>query len=166
MLEVTQLTVQNRVRDLSLSVAPGEILSIVGSLGSGKTTLIRALAGLEPATGGRITFEGQEVLAAVKAGRIGVVLPEQKLPGRLRPGEVLRLFAQLRAIGTERIEPLLASLGLSEVAGRPVDKLRPGEQARLRLAVALLSDPAILLLDEPIGGCGSGLGAHPGRCDR
>lgn len=151
MLEVTQLTVQNRVRDLSLSVAPGEILAIVGSMGSGKTTLIRALAGLEPATGGQIRFEGQEVLAAVKAGRIGVVLPEQKLPGRLRPGEILRLFAQLRGIGTERIEPLLASLGLSEVAGRQFDKLRPGEQARLRLAIALLCDPAILLLDEPIG---------------
>lgn len=151
MLEVTQLTVQNRVRDLSLSVAPGEILAIVGSLGSGKTTLIRALAGLEPATDGRITFEGQEVLAAVKAGRIGVVLPEQKMPGRLRPGEILALFAQLRSIGTARIEPLLASLGLTEVAARQYDKLRPGEQARLRLAVALLSDPAILLLDEPIG---------------
>lgn len=151
MLEVTQLTVQNRVRDLSLSVAPGEILAIVGSLGSGKTTLIRALAGLEPATGGRITFEGQEVLAAVKAGRIGVVLPEQKLPGRLRPGEVLRLFAQLRGMGTERIEPLLTNLGLAEAAGQTFDKLRPGEQARLRLAIALLSDPAILLLDEPIG---------------
>lgn len=151
MLEVSQLRVQNRVHDLSLTVAPGEILAIVGSQGSGKTTLIRALAGLEPATNGRITFEGQEVLAAVKAGRIGVVLPEQKLPGRLRPPEILRLFAQLRAIGTERVEPLLASLGLSEASGRPFDKLRPGEQARLRIAIALLSDPALLLLDEPIG---------------
>lgn len=150
MLEVAQLSVPERVQELSLSLAPGEIVAIVGSQGSGKTTLIRALAGLEPAMTGRITFADQPLLAAVQSGAIGVVLPEHRFQGRLKPAEILRMIAQLRGLKSDRIDSLLTNLGLAE-ATRPFDKLRPGEQARLRLAVALLSDPQILLLDEPIG---------------
>jgi ABC-2 type transport system ATP-binding protein len=150
-LDIAQLTVPGRLQDLSLALDAGEILAVVGSQGSGKTTLIRALAGLEPIVAGRITFRGQAFHDAVRAGIVGIVLPQQQFPARLRADEILHLFARLRGLGASRIEPLLATLGLQEVARRRFDKLRPGEQARLRLAAALLSDPALLLLDEPIG---------------
>ena len=141
---------------VDLDVAPGEVVALLGPSGSGKSTLLRCVAGLQPPRRGRIGIGGQD-MAGVPVERRGVGLVFQDhalLPHRDVAGNV-GLGPRLHGLGpaevAARVAAVLADVGLSHLAHRPVDALSGGEQQRVALARALAVRPRLLLLDEPYG---------------
>ncbi|MFN8475764.1 MAG: ABC transporter ATP-binding protein [Anaerolineae bacterium] len=135
--------------DVSFDVGTGEALALWGANGSGKTTLLKAILGLIKVDGA-IVVGGHDVRRAGKAARsiIGYV-PQETVFYDLGVDATMRFFARLRHTDTERIDSLLERLGLAGHADKPVPALSGGLKQRLALAVALLADPPVLLLDEP-----------------
>jgi zinc/manganese transport system ATP-binding protein len=144
---------------LELDVTPGEFVAVLGPNGSGKTTLVRVLLGLLPLSAGEVRVGG----AAPRRGNptIGYV-PQQKaldpeLPLRGRDlvglgldGHRLGLGLRGRRERRTRVDAALAAVGGAGYADIPVGRLSGGEQQRLRVAQALVGDPAVLLCDEPL----------------
>jgi iron complex transport system ATP-binding protein len=137
-----------RLAPTRLSAAAGELVAIIGPNGSGKTSLLRALAGIEaPGT----TIEGKQLEGVPAAQR-------RKLLSFLPASRDVRWPIPVRdlvALGLDspdpaRVEELLADLRLGDLAERPVDRLSTGERARALLARALAPKPKLLLLDEPL----------------
>ncbi|MFN8484794.1 MAG: ABC transporter ATP-binding protein [Anaerolineae bacterium] len=137
------------LEDVSFDVGAGEALALWGANGSGKTTLLKAILGLIKVDGA-IVVGGHDVRRAGKAARsvIGYV-PQETIFYDLGVDATMRFFARLRHTDTERIDALLERLGLADHADKPVPALSGGLKQRLALAVALLADPPVLLLDEP-----------------
>lgn len=135
--------------DVSFDVGAGEALALWGANGSGKTTLLKGILGLIKVDGA-IVVGGHDVRRAGKAARavIGYV-PQEAIFYDLGVAATMQFFARLRRADTERIDGLLERLGLEEHADKPVPALSGGLKQRLALAVALLADPPVLLLDEP-----------------
>jgi tungstate transport system ATP-binding protein len=131
---------------VSLTFAAGPPTILIGPNGSGKTTLLRAAMGLLPLTSGRITWGGRE---SAPAARRAIVFQR---PAMLRRSAAANIAYALTATDTprgQRIDELLALVGLAGFGNRPARRLSGGEQQRLALARALARDPAILFLDEP-----------------
>lgn len=139
------------IEPLSLTVEDGETLALVGPNGSGKTTLLKGAAGLVRATAGRIEVGGHDVALHGREARRAVGYMPQRLgfPEGATPREVLRLIARLRDADLPRPEVLLERVGLDDVLDRQIENLSGGMRQRLGLAIALLGDPRVLLLDEP-----------------
>ena len=138
------------LRGVDLDVRAGEMLAVAGPNGAGKTTLVEILEGLREPTSGRATVFGLDPRRDAKALRlrIGVQLQATALPQELRISEVLRLYA---ALYPRTLAPR-AVLEQVELAGKEralVRTLSGGERQRLALALALLHDPELLILDEP-----------------
>jgi branched-chain amino acid transport system ATP-binding protein len=170
LLEVSQLNKHfgglHAVRNVSFSVEPGEIVGILGPNGAGKTTLYNLLTGfIAPDPGARVVFQGRSLLglaphriAALGVSRtfqlcrpfIGMSVLENVIVGAL--GSARGRAADLDARALE----LLARVGLAGKERAPVDVLSYGDQRRLEIARALAAKPALLLLDEPFAGLGSG----------
>jgi len=144
------------VRDLTLSVGDGEIFGFVGPNGAGKTTTIKMLMGLiQPTSGSAFIFDAPIPSRASKK-RIGY-LPEQPAYHEFLSGlEVMKFFATLAEVSRgerkRRCEELLGLVGLADAADRQVRKYSKGMQQRLGIAQALVSDPAFVVLDEPMSG--------------
>ena len=146
------------LRDINFSAASGEFIGIIGSNGAGKTTLLRILLGLlKPDTGtvkilDRPVRRGSKLIGYV--AQRTVVDPELPLRGRDFVGFGLDGekwgFAFPSTARDARINDALRAVGAESYADAPVGKLSGGEQQRLFIAQALLSDPKILLLDEPL----------------
>jgi ABC-2 type transport system ATP-binding protein len=130
------------LQDVSFSAAPGELLAIIGPNGAGKTTLLQILAGALEPTAGRVSLDSREV---------GWVPQQPAVYSKLSVRENLRLFARLEKVsdvdGT--VERMLEQAGLGDRAGDAVGTLSGGNRQRVNVAVGLLGDPAVLLLDEP-----------------
>jgi ABC-2 type transport system ATP-binding protein len=144
------------VQDLSLSVGQGEIFGFVGPNGAGKTTTIKMLMGLIfPTSGGAFIFDAPIPSRAAKA-RIGYLPEHPAYHDFLTGREVMHLFAELADVpGAERrrrCEELLGLVGLADAADRQVKKYSKGMQQRLGIAQALVADPALVVLDEPMSG--------------
>jgi zinc/manganese transport system ATP-binding protein len=139
-------------------VQPGEFLAVLGPNGSGKTTLLKAILGLVPLSAGRITVAGRPA----RRGNPDVgYVPQQKgfdsdLAARGR--DLVALGADGHRYGlrrhrrelTARIGAAIDAVGAAAYADEPIGRLSGGEQQRLRIAQALLSDPGLLLCDEPL----------------
>ena len=143
---------------LSFSVDRGELFGLVGADGAGKTTTIRALAGLIALDSGRATVAGRDAAAGGLDLResLGLVPQQASLYPDLSVAENLRFFARLfclpKPLFRERSERLLAITRLGPFAGRRADALSGGMYKKLALACALLHRPEVLLLDEPTVG--------------
>ena len=139
------------VRGIDLELHQGEVVAFLGPNGAGKTTTIDMILGLSRPTTGTAQVLGLEPREAIARGLISAVMQTGGLIKDLTVRETVEYTASLFA-DTRPVEEVLESAGISGIAGRRVAKCSGGEQQRLRFAMALLSDPALLLLDEPTTG--------------
>ncbi len=141
--------------DVSLSVAPGEVLALLGRSGSGKTTLLRIAAGFESADAGEIYFAGERVdrLPPERRG-FGMVFQHYALFPHLTVGENVAFGLETRGLAkpqlAERVARALARVDLAGFERRRVGEISGGQQQRVALARALAPEPRVLLLDEPL----------------
>jgi len=140
-------------RAVSGSAAPGSVLVVAGPNGSGKSTLVSILCGLLRATRGKVQYlDGKdEVERKNWRHHLGVVAPAMALYEELTARENLRFFARVRGLenGVEGFDAILERVGLEPRRTTPVRGFSTGMQQRLKIAQALLHDPAVLFLDEP-----------------
>jgi ABC-2 type transport system ATP-binding protein len=139
------------VRGIDLEIEQGEIVAFLGPNGAGKTTTIDMLLGLSRPTSGSVEVLGRPPRQAISRGLVSAVMQTGGLLKDLSVRETVAYTASLFA-DTQPVDVVLAHAGISGIAGRKVGKCSGGEQQRLRFAMALLSDPALLLLDEPTTG--------------
>jgi ABC-2 type transport system ATP-binding protein len=137
------------VDDVSFDVRRGEIFGILGSNGAGKTTTVEILQGLRTRTGGRIEVLGLDPSGETDLLRrhIGSQLQSAALPDRLRVVEAIRLFGRLHDEPVD-VDGTLEAWDLERLRNRPFGVLSGGERQRLFVALALLGDPELVLLDE------------------
>jgi ABC-2 type transport system ATP-binding protein len=143
------------VRDVELQIPAGVAFGYLGPNGAGKTTLIRMLLGLTPASAGTMSLRGLPVpeRRAEALSRVGAIVEEPRFHGHLSARENLGVVAAARGRDSfARIEPALARVGLTHRAGDAVKTYSLGMRQRLGIARALLGDPELLILDEPMNG--------------
>lgn len=138
---------------LSFAVQPGRVTGFLGPNGAGKSTTMRLALGLDRPDGGAIRIAGRPYAQLDEPMRVvGALLEARALhPGRSARNH-LRYLAQTQGIGPDRVEEVLDLVGLTGVADKRVGGFSLGMGQRLGLAVALLGDPPILILDEPVNG--------------
>lgn len=149
-LEAAAVTLDGRLAPTDLQVKTGELVAVIGPNGSGKTSLLRALADVER-TSGRVRIGGEdlEALGPGRRSRVVTFLPASRdLVWPISARDVIALG--LPKPDPARIDELIALLELDSLAHRPVDRLSTGERARVLLARALAPKPKLLLLDEPM----------------
>ena len=157
------------VRDVSLAVAPGEVVLIMGPSGSGKTTLLLMLGALLRASAGEIRLDGQllsalpeDKLPAIRLRRFGFVFQDFNLLSALTALENVAIVAELsgvrRADARSRATKLLTELGLKARLHFLPEKLSGGEKQRVAIARALVNDPTFILADEPTANLDSKIG--------
>jgi ABC-2 type transport system ATP-binding protein len=139
------------VRGIDLELQQGEIVAFLGPNGAGKTTTIDMLLGLSLPTTGHVSVLGLEPRQAIARGLVSAVMQTGGLIKDLSVRETVAYTASLFA-ATRPVEEVLENAGITGIADRKVAKCSGGEQQRLRFAMALLPDPALLLLDEPTTG--------------
>jgi ABC-2 type transport system ATP-binding protein len=139
------------VRDVSLQIESGEIVAILGPNGAGKTSTIDIILGLSRPDSGRVSVYGLSPRQAVSRGLISAVMQTGGLLRDLTVFETVEYTASLFAQSQSPREALNRA-GIAEIADRRVGKCSGGEQQRLRFAMALISDPELLVLDEPTTG--------------
>ena len=144
------------VREISLDIRDGEFLALIGPSGCGKTTTLRMIAGLEHPSGGDIYMFGQQMTSVKPWKRQtplvwqgSVLFPHLTVARNVEFG--LRMHQVPKAERRDRVERALATVGLAEYAARMPSQLSGGQQQRVGLARALVLDPRVLLLDEPLG---------------
>jgi NitT/TauT family transport system ATP-binding protein len=141
------------VRSVSFKVEAGELVALVGPSGCGKSTLLRIIAGLRPATTGRVAVDGRSVLGPIPA--VGMVFQAPVLLKWRRIVENVLLAAELAGLDPgpfrARAHELLGLVGLGDFADKLPRELSGGMQQRAALCRALLLDPPLLLMDEPFG---------------
>ncbi len=138
---------------LSFSAEPGEVTGFLGPNGAGKTTTLRMLLGLVEPTGGRATIGGARYADLDRPSDVvGAALEASSFhPGR-SGRDHLRVYCAVNGYHDSRAAEVLALVGLSEAARRPVRGYSLGMRQRLALATALIGDPSVLVLDEPSNG--------------
>lgn len=153
---------QALLQDISFSIEKGRIAALLGASGSGKTTLLRLIAGLEKADKGQITLNGQSIATQAPEKRnIGFLFQDYALFPHLNVQDNVA-FGLIHALGYAKKQarqatlPWLERMGLQDKALSKIWALSGGEQQRTALARALITQPQILLLDEPL----SALDAH------
>jgi len=173
------------VTDLTLDVAQGELLGVIGPNGAGKTTLFNLLTGILAPTSGQVLLNGRDVTRTAPHTRarlgLGRTFQTSSLFPALSVVENVRLALQARNPGTlsvlrrpgraaDNAREHLASVGLADRGAVTAGSLAHGEQRKLEIALLLALDPAVVLLDEPMAGVGSGdvdeLSALIGRIGR
>ncbi|TQS45461.1 ABC transporter ATP-binding protein [Cryptosporangium phraense] len=148
------------LRGISLSIRPGEFVSIVGPSGSGKSTLLYCLSGLEPITSGEVVLAGTPVsslrrtaLARLRRDHVGFVFQSYNLIPSLSAWDNVALPGRLagRRISDDEVDAALARVGLAERARHKPSALSGGQQQRVAVARVLAARPDIVFADEPTG---------------
>lgn len=144
------------IEGLTFTAAPGRVLGLLGPNGAGKTTTIGIVSGLLRPDAGRVLWEGQPVRPDSMRRRVGMCPQQVEVWPRLTCREQLVFLGHLYGLGhrpsAERADHLLDLVGLSDRAGSQARHLSGGMQRRLNLAMALVSDAPLLVLDEPEAG--------------
>jgi putative spermidine/putrescine transport system ATP-binding protein len=153
------------VKDLNLTVGRGEFLTMLGPSGSGKTTSLMMLAGFESATHGEIRLDGRPINQVPPHKRgIGMVFQNYALFPHMTVGENLAFPLEVRGIGKDeretRIKRALDMVQMGAFANRRPAQLSGGQQQRIALARALVFDPKLVLMDEPLGALDKQLREH------
>ncbi|HWF25566.1 MAG TPA: ABC transporter ATP-binding protein [Solirubrobacteraceae bacterium] len=157
MIEASHLTKRygekTAVDDLGFTVKPGIITGFLGPNGSGKSTTMRLILGLDAPTGGEVTVDGRAYRDyPAPLHEVGVLLEARSVhTGRSAYHHLLAL-AQTHGIPRSRVQELISLVGLDEVARKRAGQFSLGMGQRLGIAAALLGDPEVLILDEPING--------------
>jgi ABC-2 type transport system ATP-binding protein len=136
------------VRGIDLTVEAGEIVALLGPNGAGKSTTIDLLLGLSEPDDGSVSIFGRPPRQAIDEGAVGAMLQTGGLIRDLRVREVLAVMASLFPAPLD-VDEVLALTGVGELADRKTDELSGGETQRVRFAIAIVSDPQLLVLDEP-----------------
>jgi iron complex transport system ATP-binding protein len=148
------------LKDIDLTLRPGELMALIGPNGAGKSTLLRAISGVLPLHSGSIKMDGKEVIhmnEQERARKIAVVPQARNLPPAFTGKEVVSLgrtpylnwLGQLSAQDETIIEEAMRETDTLDFANRPINELSGGEQQRLLLARALVQQAPLMLLDEP-----------------
>jgi ABC-2 type transport system ATP-binding protein len=141
------------VRDVSLAVGAGEVYGFLGPNGAGKSTTIRMLIGLIVPSAGRVSLFGQDLADEPSLlRRVGSLVDGGAFYPFLSGRRNLEVLAKTHGGGGERIDALLDQVGLARDSGRKVKRYSTGMRQRLGVAAALLGDPDIVILDEPVNG--------------
>lgn len=144
------------VDGVDLHIAEGEAFGLLGPNGAGKTTLVRMLSTLARPDGGRLAVGGHDTVAQAGAVKrlLGVVFQENNLDRDLSPRQNLTFHARLHRLDhvEKRVAAMIGRLGLAAKADTPVDRLSGGQRRRLVIGRALMTEPKVLLLDEPTTG--------------
>lgn len=157
------------VHDVTLSIAPGEIVLIMGPSGSGKTTLLSMLGALLKPTEGEIRLNGDAISALaenrlpdIRLSQFGFIFQDFNLLSALTALENVAIVAELAGsknkVAQEKAKGLLIGLGLAERLNFLPEKLSGGEKQRVAIARALINDPALILADEPTANLDSKIG--------
>jgi putative ABC transport system ATP-binding protein len=148
------------VDGLSMSVAPGEFVALYGPSGSGKTTLLELIAGLQRPDAGAVILDGRDISSLsprecdeYRLRQLGIIgQPHNLIPGaRAVENASLKLWLSNKREARRTIEPLLERLGLGERLMHRTEQLSMGERQRVLIAMALATDPKLVLADEPTG---------------
>jgi ABC-2 type transport system ATP-binding protein len=139
------------VDGVDLKITPGEIVAILGPNGAGKTSTIDIILGLSQPSAGSVSVLGMHPRQAISRGLISAVMQTGGLLKDLTVRETIEYTGSLFA-SSQPVNEVLRGAGIVEIADRRVGKCSGGEQQRLRFALALLSDPVLLVLDEPTTG--------------
>lgn len=153
---------QHAVRDADLTLSRGEVAAIMGSSGSGKSSLLYCLAGVLPPASGTVTFDGMALsslpdveLSALRRERIGFVFQYGELLDELTAEENAALPLRLAGVPKDRAHAaaarILARLGLGDLLRRRAAKLSGGQRQRIAVARALVHQPDVVFADEPTG---------------
>jgi putative spermidine/putrescine transport system ATP-binding protein len=143
------------VDEVSLDAAPGEFLSLLGPSGCGKSTVLRMVAGLVEPDGGAVVLAGEDVTrVAVHRRNVGLVFQSYALFPHMTVFENVAFGLRRRQVGESelrsRVERMLELVRLGRLGGRHPRELSGGQQQRVALARALVTEPSVLLLDEPL----------------
>ncbi|WP_433574560.1 ATP-binding cassette domain-containing protein [Nocardia brasiliensis] len=141
------------VRDVGFTVAPGRVTGFLGPNGSGKTTTLRMILGLATPSSGEVLVAGKRYRELIRPLHVvGALLDAGDVLASRTAVAHLRVLAAANGIRRSRVDEVLGLAGLAEVAGRRVGEFSLGMRQRLGIAAALLGDPAIVVLDEPVNG--------------
>jgi len=142
------------VKGIDLNIPKGQFVALLGPNGAGKTTLVEMIEGIQKPDKGEIAIMGkkwkgnEDELHRI----IGLSLQETRFIDKLRVSETLQLFAAFFNLGKERVNEIIDIVGLQDKRKSYVVNLSGGQRQRLATGIALINNPAILLLDEPLQG--------------
>jgi ABC-type Fe3+/spermidine/putrescine transport system ATPase subunit len=165
-LEIKNITVNYESRplftNLSLTIQRGEIVALTGPSGSGKTTLLRCIAGLEVMDAGTILLNNNDITNRPAHKRqIGLVFQDNQLFPHLNVSQNVGYSLKIQRVAKQtiatKVHEALDLVGLSHLADRSITNLSGGEAKRIAVARALVAEPEVLLLDEPLSGLDSEL---------
>jgi ABC-2 type transport system ATP-binding protein len=138
--------------EISLALPEGQVIGLLGPSGAGKTTLMRAIMGLQRVAHGKVTVLGLAAGTAKLRPKVGYVTQAPSVYGDLTVQENLRYFGAMVNAGSGRVDEVMAMVHLEDHSDQLAGRLSGGQLARVSLAVALLGSPRVLILDEPTVG--------------
>jgi ABC-2 type transport system ATP-binding protein len=139
------------VRGVTCEVGRGEVVALLGPNGAGKSTTLDMLLGLVHPDAGSVRLFGQRPADAIRSGQVGAMLQSGGLMPEVRVRDLLRLAHRL-ARHPLPVEEVVRQADIADIARHRVDKLSGGQRQRMRLALAIVEDPELVVLDEPTAG--------------